>query len=205
MIHHDIPQNTDDWLDYRMGKITSSCFGEVMANEGNAFGDPAKDYALQLALVRITGVRYESTFTNSHMERGHEQEPLARMLYEDTFFCDVDNGGWFDCGNIGCSPDGLVGTDGEIEIKSVTAKVHYANVKRNNIDPTYKWQIYGNLKYTGRQWIDFVSFCDEYPVGKKLFVYRVHRSECDDVFARLERRLADFEMLVQKTMKEVMA
>ena len=40
---HDVEQNTEAWEDLRAGKITSSPLGKVMANEGAAFGKPAKD------------------------------------------------------------------------------------------------------------------------------------------------------------------
>jgi hypothetical protein len=114
----DIDQNTDEWLILRCGKVTGSGVAKVMANDGAAFGQPAKDYAVQIALERLTGIPQGSNYSNAHMERGHEEEPLARVAYEDEFFCDVDNGGFFDCGDTGCSPDGLVGENGLIEIKS---------------------------------------------------------------------------------------
>jgi hypothetical protein len=204
VIWHDIDQNTEAWKELRCGKITGSALGKIMANEGKAFGDPAKDYALQLALERITGCPYESGYTNPHMERGHEQEPLARMMYEETYFTEVSSGGFFDLGHIGCSPDGLVDGTGLIEIKSVIAKVHYANVKRGGIDPAYKWQVYGNLKYTGREWIDFVSFSAEYPEGKQLYTHRTNRAECGDMFERIEERVTDFERLVKQRIEEIM-
>lgn len=89
----DVPQNTDEWQALRLGKVTASNFGCFMANEGKAFGDPAKRYALQIALEISTGRKAEASFSNEHMERGHEQEPVARMLYEEETFSDVSNGG----------------------------------------------------------------------------------------------------------------
>ncbi len=77
----DVEQNTDAWFGPRLGKATASYFGCFMANDGKAFGEPAKRYALQLALERMTGKRAEFSFSNEHMERGHEQEGDARDLY----------------------------------------------------------------------------------------------------------------------------
>ena len=124
MIFHDVEQNTDAWMALRVGKATASNFGTFMANDGKAFGEPAKAYALQIALERITGRKAEFSFSNEHTERGHEQEPIARMLYEEENFIDVSNGGLFCCDDYGDSPDGLIGENGVIEIKRVTAKVH---------------------------------------------------------------------------------
>ena len=103
---HDVEQNTDEWLDMRIGKLTGSGCSKIMANYGKAFGEPAKKAAVQVAVEQLTGKRsISSCYSNEHMERGHEQEPIARALYEDKYFIDVTNGGFFDCGNTGCSPD----------------------------------------------------------------------------------------------------
>ena len=192
MIFHDVEQNTDAWDQLRLGKVTASNFGIIMANDGKAFGDPAKRYALQLALERINGRKAEHSFTNANMERGHEQEPVARMLYEDLFFCDVDNGGFFDCGDVGDSPDGLIGSDGVIEIKSVIAPTHYATRKRGSFDPAYRWQIVGHLDCTGRDWVDFVSYCSDFPDDEQLLVYRTWRGDVSDELERLRARRAEF-------------
>lgn len=188
MIWRDVEQNTDEWLDLRMGKATASNFGCFMANEGKSFGDPAKRYALQIALERINGRRESGGFSNDHTERGHAQEPIARMLYEDESFVDVTNGGFFDCGEYGDSPDGLVGDDGVIEIKSVIASVHYATLQRGSFDPAYKWQLIGHLDCTGRDWVDFVSYCEEFPIGKQLITYRLEAKDFQDEIQRLRDR-----------------
>lgn len=189
---HDVQQNSEDWYALRLGKATASKFSCFMANDGKAFGDPAKDYALQLALEQVTGRKAEYSFTNEHMERGNEQEPVARMLYEDEYFVEVTNGGFFDWDTYGDSPDGLVGDDGVVEIKSVIAKTHYATLRRDSFDPSYRWQLVGHLDCTGRQWVDFISYCADFPEGKQLLVYRLTRDECADELRRLHERRKQF-------------
>lgn len=200
---HNIQQNSEEWEQLRLGKVTASNFGTIMANDGGAFGEPAKRYALQLALEIINNQKAEYSFTNQHMERGHEQEPIARMLYENEYFVDVTNGGFFDCGNYGDSPDGLVNDDGVIEIKSVIASTHYATLKRNSFDPSYKWQLIGHLDCTGRDWVDFISYCSDFPEHKQLIVYRLNRSDCEQDIERLINRRSQFIELVKNTVKEV--
>lgn len=196
MIFHNVQQNTDEWQTLRCGKATSSNFGLFMANFGKAFGEPAKKYALQIALERINGFKLDTGFSNEHTERGHEQEPLARMRYEDDYFTKVENGGFFDCGLYGDSPDGLVGSEGGIEIKSVIASTHYANLERGTFDPAYKWQLVGHLDCTGRKWFDFCSYCSDFPIEKQLIVYRLHRDEVDDELRMLNERRQEFLELV---------
>ena len=203
MIFHNIPQNSDQWQSLRCGKVTASQFGCFMANDGKAFGEPAKKYALQIALEIYNGKKAEFSFSNEHMERGHEQEPVARMLYEHEYFVDVRNGGFFDWGNYGDSPDGLVGNDGVVEIKSVIAPTHYATLRRGSFDPSYRWQLVGHLDCTGRDWVDFVSFCSEFPEEKQLIVHRLNRADYSQEIERLRARREEFIGLVQETLKSI--
>lgn len=199
----DVAQNTDEWQALRCGKVTASNFGCIMANDGKAFGDPAKRYALQIALEIANGKKAEVGFSNDHTERGHEQEPVARMLYEQENFLDVANGGFFDCGDYGDSPDGLVDEEGVIEIKSVIAPTHYATLLRGSFDPAYRWQLVGHLDCTERAWVDFISYCSEFPEGKQLIVHRLTREECAEEIDRLRARRTLFLSLVQETLSTI--
>jgi len=190
---HDVQQNSQEWFDLRAGKITSSNFGTVCANMGKGFGDPAKRYAMKLAIERITGMPLDEGYSNVYMDRGHELEPMARHLYEEETFETVNNGGFFSNGNIGCSPDGMV-RDGMIEIKSVVYNTQFERLIKGGYDTKYKWQIEGNMLITGAAWCDFVSYCPELPENKQLYVYRVE-PDPDRIKALLER-LEEFEQLI---------
>lgn len=200
---HDVDQNSDQWFQMRSGKMTSSNLGKVMASYGKPFGEPAKKYAVDIAIGQITGKAVGGGYSNEHMQRGTEQEPIARMLYETEMFCDVSNGGFFDLGFVGCSPDGMVFEDGLIEIKCVIPSVHYANIKRAKVDPAYKWQCFGNLMFTGREWIDFVSYCADFPIDKQLYIHRMHKEDYQEEFKQISNRLEDFELLVAESKKTI--
>jgi len=190
---HDVEQNTDDWLDLRVGNITGSAVKEVMANYGKDFGEPAKKRAISLAREQVTGKRsIISTYSNAHMERGHEQEPIARRLYEEQNFVTVTNGGFFEDDGLGCSPDGLVFDDGLIEIKSVIDTTHYKTILKGGFDSAYKWQIYFNLMVTGREWIDFVSYCADYPEDTQLYTHRTYAKDCEEYFKMIKLRIDEF-------------
>ena len=196
-IFHDVEQNTDDWYELRGGKITSSALSKAMANFGKAFGEPAKKYAVDIALEQITGQAVSGGYSNEHMDRGHEEEVIARMVYEDELFCEVTNGGFFELGDIGCSPDGLVGDDGVIEIKSAIPSIHFGRIKRGSFDPAYKWQLAGNLKFTGREWIDFISYCSSFPEGKRLYIHRSYKKDFLAEFDMIDKRIEEFRCLVK--------
>ena len=198
---HDIEQNTDAWLDLRMGRVGGSAIGKVMANYGKAFGKPAHDVALKIALERITGTRVDQSYTNDHMERGHEQEPIARQLYEETTFTEVGNGGFFECGElIGVSPDGISNV-GLIEIKSVIGSVHFETVKRGAFDPKYKWQMLLGMGGSGLPWIDYVEYCSEFPEGKKLFIQRLNIGDYSEDMIKITMRLNEFNGLIDDKIK----
>lgn len=202
---YDVEQNLDgDWGQLRCGRLTSSKLGCVMANYGKSFGEPAKKYAVNIAIEQVTGVPIPSNFSNAHMERGHEQEPIARGIYEQQTFSDVTNGGFFGNDFVGCSPDGLVGAPGVIEVKSVISGTHFNTIKRGGFDPAYKWQCIGNLKFTGRDWIDFVSYCAEFPEDKQLFVYRGYKENYVEEFGMIGQRIEEFKILVDSTKETIL-
>lgn len=204
---YNIEQNTDEWLDMRIGKVGGSAIASIMANYGKAFGPPAHDIAVRIALEKITGKRQESTYSNDHMQRGHEEEPIARMLYSDQTFSEVANGGYFTDGDlIGISPDGIVDFTGLIEVKSVIAKVHYATVKRGTYDPKYKWQLYYNLKNSKPdiKWIDYVELCSAFPENKKLFIQRIVKGvDTDSKFEMIDIRMEEFRGLIDQKIETI--
>ena len=204
MIHRLIDQNTDEWLDIRRGKATASQFHTIMAHFGKGLGDPALDYALNIALERVTGERSLPSFKgNTDTIRGHEQEPMAVEAYENETFSTVRKGGFFDCGSYGCSPDGLVDGNGAIEIRSCQPHVHYQNMRRGGIIPAKKWQIMGYFLCCGVDWVDCISFSPQFPEGKQLFMHRADKKDYLKEVANLSERLKEFEAEVEKIRKEL--
>jgi len=170
IIADNVVQGTQEWWDVRLGIPTSSGFDKIITTKG----EPSKQrlkYMDKLAVERITRVS-EDSYTNRHMERGKELEPQARAFYEvfegaevtEVGFCYKDKKKLY-----GCSPDGLVGDDGLIEIKCPTSAVHVEYMRGKKLPTAYYQQVQGQLLVTGRKWCDFYSF---YP-GIKPFIVRV--------------------------------
>jgi len=105
---------------------------------------------------------------------------------------------------VGCSPDGLVDDDGVIEIKSVIATTQFATVKRQALDPAYKWQCVGNLKFTGRDWLDFVSYCSDFPEDKQLFIHRIKKEDLIEEFKMIDLRMTEFFKLVETSKNTIL-
>ncbi len=196
----EVEQNTDEWHELRRGVVTASNFPKIMANYGKAFGNPAKEYAQKKALERVTGELDESSsYKNSYMDRGHELEPVAKMLYEEQTFNFVSNGGFYKDGNLGDSPDGLIGSKGVIEIKSVIPNTQWKRLKSGKYDTAYQWQIQGHLLLSSREWCDFVSYCPEMNEKNILFIDRVYPDK--ESFKMLKERLTEFEQEIIKNIE----
>ena len=204
--YYDVEQWSDEYCDLKIGKISSSHFAEIMAysisesgdfNDLAKWGEGAKKYAIRIALERLTGKRVD-TFSNDWMKRGNELEPVARTKYECKTFQLVKNGGLFISGEFATSPDGLV-NGGGIEIKCVAQNTHYNVIESEFYDTKYIWQIIGQSLIAELDYIDFVSYCPDYPTESELFVYRIKQNNIQS--EKLTKRLKHFSELVSEYQK----
>jgi hypothetical protein len=194
-------QGTPGWYLDRAGRATGSMADAVCA-QGRGSGEAVtrRNYRYQLACERLTGRPQESGFTNAHMERGKELEPLARALYEQTTGALVRTAGFafWPTLPIGCSVDGFVGGSameapaGFVEIKCPLPAIHIEYLEANRVPPAYVKQILHNLLVTGAAWCDFVSFNRDMPPELQLFVYRVERTAVALDIATYEAELRKF-------------
>jgi hypothetical protein len=173
----DSVQGSIGWLQERAGKITASCFSDVLAK---GTGKVRETYMRRLLGELLSGKPYVG-YKNANMERGNEQEPFARMAYEAQTGNIVEEVGFiphplYDFA--GGSPDGLIDEDGGIEIKSVMPHVQAITILDGGYPSAHKAQIQGCLWVTDRKWWDFVSFCpDMIAPHLRLYVFRVERDE----------------------------
>lgn len=161
--------------------------------------DTAKRYAADLAIERISGQPHGEPPKAWALERGHEMEARARMLYEARTGAFVTEAGiCLDEGMIfGYSSDGLVDDDGLIEVKAPIDSIKIMEMLRNGDTSEYDHQIQGGLWLTGRKWCDFIMYVPDLAnVGKDLYVKRILRDESfiDDMVAKL----AQFDSMVQE-------
>jgi predicted phage-related endonuclease len=68
---------------------------------------------------------------------------------------------------IGFSPDGLIGDDGLLEIKSPRQKKHLATILADEVPLEYMAQCQTGLLVSGREWLDFVSYNGGMPLWRK--------------------------------------
>lgn len=170
-------QRTDDWFAERLGCVTASRVADVMARTKSGYGAGRANYMAQLLCERLTGTREEG-YTTAAMQRGIDVEPQARAMYELQTGFDVVEVGFIPhptIHGVGASPDGLVSTDGLVEIKVPNTATHIATLRGAKIDDRYVKQMHLQMICTGRDWCDYVSFDDRLPAEMQLHIQRVER------------------------------
>jgi hypothetical protein len=171
ILNHE--QGSDEWLISRLGVLTASNFAKLLSPTGKK-STQMEAYVNQLVAEKCTG-KVTEFYKSADMERGNELEPEARAMYEFITGNEVFETGLIlhDDLNVGCSPDGLVGDDGGLEIKCPKPENHVANLRRGSIDMKYYPQVQGCLWITERDWWDFVSFHPE----MEILIVRVERDD----------------------------
>lgn len=168
MIIHEMEQRTPEWYLVRFGKITGSDFFKFMGA-----GKMAEDKIFEKVAERITGQSAVEAFVSVDTERGKTLEDMAIFLYEVTTNNIVRQVGFVERDDLsGCSPDGLVGDDGMIEVKCPRPAGHIKTVIKSYIKPEYMIQIQYNLFICERKWCDFVSYCQAFGDPHVIRVYR---------------------------------
>jgi hypothetical protein len=167
----NVEQGTEEWHTARRGIITASAIGKLITPSTlkPAQNDTARQTILNLVAERITG-HTDPTYPTRDMERGTWDEPVARDLYSEHIAPVVECGFMVrdDWGHkIGFSPDGLVGDDGLIEVKSRRQKAQLATILTDQIPLENMAQCQTGLLVSGRSWIDYVSYCSGMPLWTK--------------------------------------
>ncbi len=202
LVISDIEQGSDEWHEIRLGCITASRFKDVIAG---GQGKTRLAYMRELCAEIITGQRQES-YSNEYMQWGTETEPQARDYYtlltgndvEQVCFCKVSHSGIV---GVGCSPDGLIGDDGLIEIKCPKTTTQIETFLSERMPTIHKPQVQGQLMVTGRKWCDFVSFDPRINGKSSFFKERIYRDE--KYIDELQSKINQFKKEAYKLLEEL--
>lgn len=196
--HRDLLQGSDEWLQARCGILTASEMKLIITPTLKvARNDKASLHLYELLAQRITG-HVEPHYISDDMLRGQQDEIEARLLYakhyapvEEVGFITNDEWGF----TLGYSPDGLVGDDGLIEVKSRRQKFQAETIIRGEMPGDYWIQVQTGLLVTGRKWCDFISYCG----GLPMVTIRVHAD--DEIQDAIVEAATDFELLLSKQLE----
>ena len=191
---------TPQWLAARRGLLTASRVADALAVLKN--GKPSESrrkLMFELLAERMSGVAVEH-FVTPAMQWGIDHQADATAAYEAAtgelvgpeVFVLHDSIDWF-----GATPDGLVGSDGLIEIKCPTTPKHLAWVFAGEVPDEHRPQMLAQLSCTGRQWVDFVSFDPRVKGKAQLFIKRFEpaREEVEKIEAGVREFLAELDAM----------
>lgn len=201
MIIVDCEQRSEQWHQARRGVITASAADRLLT------ATKLKTYAQTLLVESLTN-ETRDVFVNESMQWGidHEQEAIDWYYFttgEPTIqvgFCLHD-----DICSYGCSPDGLIGDDGLIEVKCPTSRIHIENID-NGPSSVYIAQMQWQMYVTNRQWCDFVSYDPRFPDDLRGAIFRVARDEhmieqLKKGAAKVIKYMQDFKVKVARKIK----
>lgn len=200
-----IEQGSPEWFAMRCGKATASRIADIIATTKSGPSALRTNYAAQLVAERLTGAVAES-YSNAAMQWGNATEAQARASYEFAKNLDVQLVDFIDhptIGMSGASPDGLVGTDGLVEIKCPNTATHIETLLGEKVAGKYVTQIQWQLACTGRAWCDFVSYDPRLPEEMSIWIKRVERD--DKMIAELSDKVTAFLAEVASTVESLEA
>lgn len=226
----DFPQGSAEWKQAKAGRVGASNVSKVLsrARDRKSEGATRANYKARIIAEILSGRPQEDDFTSEDMEGGIENEPFGRCAYEVLTGQSVDTLDPITGRPIGfvvhprheragCSPDGLVGEKGMVQIKCPKPAVHIGYRLAGVVPMKYEPQLAWELETCEREWSDFVSYCPAFPAPVNLFVVRqMHNParareiaaeilqfnrEVDEIIEKLTGRPAD-EYLARLNLKE---
>ena len=185
-------QRSPEWFKEKLGKVSASRIADVVARTRTGYAASRTNYMAQLVCERLTGKQAES-FSNAAMEWGVEQEGPARDAYSAKVGELVTEVGFISHPTIpmaGASPDGLVGTNGCVEIKCPSTATHIEYLFDREPPQKYFYQMQWQMACTGTEWCDWVSYDPRMPAELQLLVVRISRDT--DCITILEKEVSEF-------------
>lgn len=197
MIHIPVKQLSPEWWAARSGVPTASEFGRIMMPVKRTYSRAAAGYAEDLAKDCIS--QNPPIFSDRggpirSLANGREMEPLARNWYRENVG-PVTEAGFVvtDDLRFGCSPDGLVGNDGGLEIFCPDPKHHLDILAKGEVVREKICQVHGSLIVTGRKWWHFLSFSS---FADPLLVFVTPNDFTNDLNRYLEKFWSEYEPIL---------
>lgn len=200
-------QLSSEWFQHHAARVTASHLAQVMDfTKGGQPGSKRQTYLRTKLAEMLTGIAIQDNYVSFEMRQGLDREPHGIAAYEAQEGVMVERIGFAlhdDIPRFGCSPDGLVGDDGGLELKCPKAGTHLKWILDGVIPEEQLPQIDGEILVTGRAWWDFATFCPEVPKPLQLMVIRRERNAMAE--ANIERHVRQFngelDALVERLQK----
>ena len=173
-------QGTDAWKLARCGVITATRMKDVLSTIKSGESASRRNCRAEMICEILTNEPADDIYVTPAMLRGKELESEARRAYEMATLQTVTQVDFIlrsTNDRIGCSPDGLVGSDGMVEIKCPNTATHLEYINMGVAPAEYRKQMNTQMLCAERKWVDFVSYDPRLPAEYQLFIIRFHRDE----------------------------
>jgi putative phage-type endonuclease len=191
-IYESVVQGSDEWKYLRLGKFTASTIPDLFSKPTTATYQNAIN---KVVFEKITGELPES-FSNEWMQRGVELEPEAREIYEITTFNKVEVVGFVEKSEwLGCSPDGLIGKDGMVQIKCPKYSTIVSYYLDKKIPKDYEIQMQAEMWVADRKWSDFMAY---HPKLKPLIIRTKRNTDLiNEISAKVEEAIQEVDKRIK--------
>ena len=173
-------QGTEAWKLARCGVITATRMKDVLITIRSGESAYRRNCRAEMICEILTGQPTDDIFVTADMLRGKELEAEARKAYEMATLQTVTQVDFVlhpTNDRIGCSPDGIVGDNGLVEIKVPKTGTHLEYINMGVAPAKYREQMYTQMLCCERSWCDFVSYDPRLPSEYQIFIVRFHRDE----------------------------
>ena len=198
-----IPDTSPSWVPARVGMLTGSVFGKAIAKtKDGKWAASRKDLLFEKLAERLTGVAADH-FVTPAMQWGIDNEPHAKAVLEASQGILIDRAGFVMHPQIeyfGATADGLLDTDGVLEIKCPTTKTHLTYLTNRKVPSEYVPQMLAEIACTGRKWALFASFDPRMPPAQQLFIqeFEPTREQIEECEQQAKDFLSELEAMFRQ-------
>lgn len=200
----DVDQRTPEWFEARKGHLTASQFGDWLTKTGKTAND-ARLTAASRCLAEFAGYPDPRPYETDDMKRGVEMEEPARQLFQKATGLTVDQIGFakFNHGLCGCSPDGLILSEGSgLEIKIPRASKLIQYIEKGELPPEYTPQVHGSMAITGARKWHFFAWHPGFPYFHVIVEWNAYTDSIFEGLKSYSNYIRDLSARMQAIQKE---
>ena len=175
-------QRSEAWFQARVGRLTGSLAGDMLAKIGKGEAAGRRNLRLRLVLERLTGRPQENGFVSPAMQAGIDREAGAFAAYEALSGNMAQRTGFLSHTEhmAGCSLDGHLGDFAKlVSIKCRQPAAHLEFLRTGKIPADAMAQIRHELWITGADEHDYFSWNPDFPESLQSRIVTVTRLDAD--------------------------
>lgn len=205
----DAEQRSPEWFAARLGRLTGSVAGDMLAKIKSGEAAGRRNLRLRLVLERLTGRSLEGEFVSAAMQAGVDRESSAFRAYEALTGDVAVTTGFLAHTDLmaGCSLDGHLGDfEKLLSIKCRQPAAHYDFLRTGTIPGDALAQMRHELWITGAEAHDYFSWNPDFPDAMQSKIVTLTREQADipayEAAARAFLQDVENEIAVMRTMAD---